>query len=97
MQQQLCPRCKFRLTVAKAICPTCGYSLQTARKPHEMSESPAPAKVQQVQKQVQTQASSLRKAQAAPQGAGSFWRAFFGLDPLPPEKSDRDEPALGET
>jgi len=44
-----------------------------------------------------SQASSLRKTQANAPSGGSFWRAFFGLDPLPADKSDRDDRAFGET
>jgi hypothetical protein len=34
---------------------------------------------------------SMRKVQAAAPSGGSFWRAFFGLDPLPTEQSEVSE------
>lgn len=103
-QQQICPRCKFRLTMVKSICPTCGYALQMTRKP----EGVAPAAPKPVQNTVSSTvsnrpastntASTARKAQAAQTGGGgSFWRAFLGLDPLPAESPDRDDHAYGET
>lgn len=101
-QQQICPRCKFRLTMVKSICPTCGYALQMTRKPEAAAPS-APKPVHQTAPVVNRSASTnnantARKAQAAQSnGGGSFWRAFLGLDPLPTESSERDDHAYGET
>jgi predicted amidophosphoribosyltransferase len=109
MQQQICPRCKFRLTSAKAICNTCGYALQNVRKGPEAAAPVAPKMTASAPKAAQpmisqssvsntsSQAASLRKTQASAPSGGSFWRAFFGLDPLPTDKSDRDDRAFGET
>jgi len=88
MQQQICPRCKFRLTSAKAICNTCGYSLHSVRRTAE----PAPVAPKAVSQNSNSSlaTNNVRKAQASVQtgGAGSFWRTFFGLDPLPAEKTE---------
>ncbi|MBX9689538.1 MAG: hypothetical protein K2X27_22705 [Candidatus Obscuribacterales bacterium] len=105
MQQQICPRCKFRLTTAKAICNTCGFSLHNTRKPSDLPPVTAPKPVHQSPKQVSNLSSSgsaaanVRKVQSNAQsgGGGSFWRTFFGLDPLPSDKGEREERALGET
>lgn len=89
MQQIICPRCKFRLTSAKAICNTCGYSLHSVRRPSEPA-APAAPKAAPQNSNSSVNSNSMRKAQASVQtgGAGSFWRTFFGLDPLPAEKTE---------
>lgn len=100
MQHQICPRCKFRLTSAKAICNTCGFALQSVRKVE--TSAPAPRTAQPLNssaaKSNNSTAQSLRKTQSTAQNGGgaSFWRSFFGLDPIPSDKPDREE-ALGET
>lgn len=101
MQHQICPRCKFRLVGVKTICNTCGYALQNQRRPQETA---APLAASPVKRNTSvgnnsSNANNLRQVQTNVQtkSAGSFWRAFFGLDPLPSDKADRDEPALGET
>lgn len=118
MQVQICPRCKFRITSAKAICNTCGYSLQSARKNNEpaavinrqvnrtaavLAKTTAPASVNTrplasnaagTGNAVNANAAATstpttkenKTEEAAPAGGSSFWRLFFGLDPLPREK-----------
>ena len=120
MQAQICPRCKFRITSARAICNTCGYSLQSGRKavdtpaitqPVKRSQTstnasrPQPAAVRPAVVNPAPKAASAgppsartSKSAATPSGgAGSFWRLFFGLDPLPREKPERDDRALDGT
>lgn len=89
MQHQLCPRCKFRITSNKAICTTCGYSLNNARK---VSDAPVAAPSQKPMKAAPMPSTSdnsaLRKVQANSSQTPSFWRSFFGLDQIAPEKSE---------
>lgn len=91
MTHQLCPRCKFRITSNKAICTTCGYSLHNARKVNDAPvATPAPKQVKSapISSPSTNDSSTLRKAQASSQQAPSFWRSFFGLDQIAPEKSE---------